>query len=157
MSDKKFYAKILKVKSHVDDFGNLFEQELLVEARNREKFWIFDVSLLCNKQMEGKTSIIEFNVWHIPAQKNLSKIHDNVKKIKPPEKLCVHNIPDYSAVFYGEIVDKYQTKYNVNFSLDVGSGIVEILVDDIEYNKYSIGDYIKIEGNIVQLSEIECT
>ncbi|MDK2938705.1 MAG: hypothetical protein PWQ51_869 [Methanolobus sp.] len=154
MCDGQFHAKILQVKSHRDEFDKLFEQEILVESQKGEIFWIFDVCLLCNKKMEGKASKLEFDVWSIPAHKNLSKLHTDVKKIVSPQELCVHNVPNYSAVFYGEIIGKDKNKWNKQFSVDVGSGVIKTLVDDVEYNEYSVGDYIKIVGNIVQLSSI---
>jgi hypothetical protein len=156
MNNDKFHAKILQVKSYVDEFGKLFEQEILVESRKGEIFWIFDVSLLCDKQMEGQMAILEFNVWQNASDQNISKLENREKKILLPKTPLGRKSPEHYPIFYGEIVEqKHEISSNRQFTLDVGSGIITIRVYETEYNKYSVGDYIKVDGNIVQLSEID--
>ncbi|MEZ5336436.1 MAG: hypothetical protein R2741_15020 [Methanolobus sp.] len=69
----KFQAKILQVHSWEDEFGVIFEQEILVESQNGEFFWIFDPRIICEKHMEGHIFFIEFDVWQHADKNNLLK------------------------------------------------------------------------------------
>ncbi|WP_370571835.1 hypothetical protein [Methanomethylovorans sp.] len=156
MNDNKFHAKILQVKSYIDEFGHTYEQMILVESTRGEIFWIFDPKIICDKQMEGQMAILEFNVWQNADQINIFKLETKQKKIVPPKCLYDRNYPNYSTVFYGEIVGKeHEKNSNRQFTVDVGSGIIRILAREAEYNSFLIGDYIMIEGDIVHLSEVD--
>jgi hypothetical protein len=156
LNEKKFHAKIIKVKSYADEFGKIFEQEILVESKKGDIFWIFDPKIICDNQIEGRIAILEFNVWQSAARINIFKSDAKQKKIVPPENLYKQNYPNYSTVFYGEIVGKkHEANSNRQFTVDVGSGIIGVLVYETEYNSFLVGDYIMIEGNIVHLSAID--
>jgi hypothetical protein len=151
MTDNKFHAKILQIKSYTDEFAHIYEQMILIESTRKEIFWIFDPKIICEKEMEEQTKILEIEVWQNADQINLLKLDTNQKKIIPPTDLYYKNYPNYSTVFYGKIVGKEDK----NFSLDVGSGLIKVLALEKEYNSFLVGDYIMIEGNIVHLSAID--
>lgn len=155
MISGKFHAKILQVKSHIDEFGTIFEQEILVESTNGEIFWIFDPKIICDKQIEGQTATLVFDVWQSAVRKNILKLCNKQNKILLPENPLGTKSLEHYPIFYGEIVSKeHEASPNSKLILDVGSGIIRVLVYETEYNNYLVGDYIKVEGNIVHLSEI---
>jgi hypothetical protein len=156
MSDNKFPAKILQVKSYVDEFGTMYDQYILVESTKSEIFWIFDPKIICDKRIEGQTVTLEFDVWQSAARKNIFKLCNKEKKILLPESPLGTKSLEHYPIFYGEIISKeHEANSNRQLVVDVGSGIIRILVYETEYNSFLVGDYIKVEGNIVHLSEID--
>ncbi|WP_406656963.1 hypothetical protein V7O62_00015 [Methanolobus sp. ZRKC2] len=157
MKNNKFPAKILKVEPNtIDEFGVIYDWDILVESTKGEIFWLFVPSIICDKEMEGQMSIIEFSVGQNADLMNLIKLKTKQKKIVPPKCLYDRNSPNYSAVFYGEIIGKKsEPDSNSILEVDVGSGIILVIVRKKEYDNFLVGEYIMIEGNLVHLEEID--
>ncbi|MBB6402499.1 hypothetical protein HNP92_001822 [Methanococcus maripaludis] len=151
MDNALLSVKILELESFIDDCGHLFEQNVLVETKTGEKFWVQDMDIICNKEMQGKIVKLEFDVAQNFSGDNICKQVGNEKKIVIPEPNSENNRSIGNPVFYGEIIGKKDDpRYLV---VDVGLGRIVIYLFTKYIDKYSIGDYIKINSFMVQLYE----
>jgi hypothetical protein len=158
MNDDLFRAMILKVKPDtIDEFGKVYDQDILLQSENGEIFWVHDDDLLCDRQMESHLKMLEIHVWQNIVPKNIFKLMKEEKKIILPEANSKSREPEYYPIFYGKIIKKrYDPTYNdYFFYLDVGSGIVYIDVYEQEYNDLKVGDFIKVLSNIIDLEKID--
>jgi len=158
MSDDTFCARILKVEPEtIDEFGKVYDQNILLESKSGEVFWVHDDALLCDRQTESHMEMLEIHVWQNVEPQNIFKLSGKEKKISLSEMPLGRKSPEHYPIFYGEIVRKrYDPTYNdYYFYLDVGSGIIHIDVYEQEYNHLKVGDFIKVLGNIIRLEKID--
>ncbi|MBA2861045.1 hypothetical protein [Methanococcus maripaludis] len=151
MNNAKFPAKLIEIEFFSHE-GIRYDQDLFVESKNGETFWIQDVRLFCDDEMKGKTLEIEFSVSQSFSGDNLVKQGHKEKKIvfrKPDSK---NKYPRDEPIFYGEIVGrKDDPRYLI---VDVGSGTIIVSINTNEVDNFLIGDYIKIDSLMIHLCKL---
>jgi hypothetical protein len=151
MKNAEFQVKVLEVKSYVDDFGAIIEQQIFVESNSGEQFWISDPKIICDKSLESMFSVFDFSVGHIALDDHIFKIQEKEKRIS-----ILQTSSKCRPDFYGEIIEKSEDiSPNHAFLVDVGVGTIRVLITEKGYSNFSIGDFIKVEGFFVHLFAVD--
>jgi len=167
MAQQYVEGKIVElIPEAVDTDDIVYTQYVVLEFYNKRRITIFDADVECKKRFLGKKKKFDIEILFPDVTKSQNK----EKKI-----VCEDTIPTpTSYVLYGEVVDKlsrydYYKDYadsigiteadknkDSRLILDIGVGTIKVDLDraDHTYERFSIGDYVKVSGGRVDLVEI---